>query len=63
MLKESAASNCPFHAAVGVVQRAAPPSALRSPILTDDYAPIEGLSADSRSRVRPLPPIAAAKRE
>ena len=26
-----------------------PPNALRSPILTDDYAPVEGLSADSRS--------------
>lgn len=27
-----------------------PPSALRSPILTDDFAPVEGLSADHRFR-------------
>jgi len=49
MLQESGRIQIP-----GFLQRlesfssAAPPNALRCPMLTDDYAPIEGLSADNR---------------
>ena len=49
MLKESGRLQLPgFMQRLESFSAAAPPSALRSPILTDDYAPIEGLSADSR---------------
>ena len=49
MLRESGRIQLPaFLQRLESFSAATPPNALRSPILTDDYAPTEGLSAESR---------------